>query len=247
MWNYGPWSETGVIHIDLTEPISPTITGPLNNTITNQTIVTFNWDYLADTIDYYEIHVSQHTDFSVLYYAPKINDSNNHISTGPFADAVYYWKLRAVDLAGNVGNWSETWIYEIDTIPPGKVTLVSPANGAVLNDNTPTFTWNPVAGAVLYRLYVVINNDWNSPVIIININETSFTLPFSIGDNTFQWSVRAIDAAGNIGGYDPAWSFTIDTVVVPEFAMVVPIYIITSALTVILTVVFSKKKGNIKE
>jgi len=249
LWNYGPWSETGVIHIDLTEPISPTITGPLNNTITNQSIVTFDWDYLTDTIDYYEIYVSQHADFSVLYYGPKINDSNSHISTGPFADGVYYWKLRAVDLAGNVGNWSETWIYEVDTVPPGIVTLLSPANGAVLDTNTPTFSWNPVVGAVLYRLILVFNNDWSSPIIIVDLNETSFLLPFSIGGaaNVFYWNVRAIDAAGNIGGYDPAWTFTIDTIVVPEFEMVAPIYVIISALTAITSVIVLKKRVTNKE
>ncbi|MHA1466405.1 MAG: hypothetical protein ACTSQ2_15045, partial [Candidatus Heimdallarchaeaceae archaeon] len=164
-----------------------------------------------------------------------------------FADGQYYWKLRAVDLAGNIGNWSETWIYEVDTVPPGIVTRVSPANGAVLDTNTPTFTWNPVAGAVLYRFYLVFNNDWSSPIIIIDLNETSFLLPFAIGgaSNVFYWSVRAIDAAGNFGGYDPAWTFTIDTAVVPEFDSFTPVYVVTaliSAMAIVLSRVRIRKK-----
>ena len=106
-----------------------------------------------------------------------------------------------------------------DTTAPSIPSLLAPANGAVTNDNTPSFDWSDVTDPslpVTYSLLVDNNNDFSSPEISKqSLASSDFTSVSSIADGTYFWKVRATDGAGNIGAYGTVWTVTVDTTVPP--------------------------------
>ena len=91
---------------------------------------------------------------------------------------------------------------------PSPVTLVSPANGEAMEDPALTFTWNPVAGAVNYRIQIDTLDTFDSPNLIeATVASTQYMTILSLG--TWYWHVLAIDGAGNESAYSPTWRFTI--------------------------------------
>jgi hypothetical protein len=242
--NWGAFSEIWTFMIDLTVPSGPTLIKPSNDTFTNNDIITFQWISLVDTIDWYRIYVSQYADFSDIYYSPYVEDSDNNFTAAvPFTEGTFYWKIRAVDLAGNVGNWSETWIFTLDLTGPTPPELSSPNEGEVLNENIPTLVWVPVSDAVEYWLMIDNVNDWMLPEVNITTTSTSFTISSPLADGYYYWRVKARDEYGNWGNWSSVRIFGIDTIQIPEYNSQIPILIITSSIVLLAVVLLKREKG----
>jgi hypothetical protein len=97
-----------------------------------------------------------------------------------------------------------------DTTAPPIPTLIAPANGAVISDNTPTFVWTSVTdpSGVTYQIQIGDN------VVIyyaVNLTDNTHTLPDenALALGTYYWHVRAKDGAGNVGDWSGEWNFTV--------------------------------------
>jgi hypothetical protein len=97
--------------------------------------------------------------------------------------------------------------------PPGKVSLVSPSG--TISTTTPTFTWNPVTGAIWYRLQVFdssglkIDQQYKaSDVCTASLCSVTPGITLATGDG--YWLVQA----SNNGGSGP-WSDSLSFKVVP--------------------------------
>ena len=114
----------------------------------------------------------------------------------------------AHDAAGNNNTASNTATVTYDTIAPLAPTLISPANGTITNDNTPTFVWNSVTdqSGVTCTLEIV------GRLTKTGLTSTSYTLTGAeaLPYGTYSWHVRAVDGAGNIGGWSSSWTLRID-------------------------------------
>ncbi len=100
-----------------------------------------------------------------------------------------------------------------DVSATGTPSLISPSNGALLNDNTPTVSWTAVIKATQYRLQLSQKSDFG--VIFggdVYTASTTFVCPFPLPDTFYYWRVSAYSSLD--GGWS-AWSsvrmFTIDT------------------------------------
>jgi hypothetical protein len=112
-----------------------------------------------------------------------------------------------------------TGIGTSDTTAPPAPALLSPADGAFTNDNTPTFDWSDVTDPsipVAYELIVDNNSDFSSPEIFLKSENalpvSTFTPSSPLPDSTYSWKVRARDGASNLGDFSSPFSFVIDTV-----------------------------------
>ena len=104
-------------------------------------------------------------------------------------------------------------------VAPSTPSLVSPANGAITNDNTPTFDWTDStdpAGAndvITYSLQVD-NNGCTFPSPEINesgLSASTYTPGIGIPDsNAYCWRVWASDEDGGIGAYSATRTLTVD-------------------------------------
>jgi hypothetical protein len=127
---------------------------------------------------------------------------------------VYYWRVRAIDAAGNAGNWSESFSVSILPLIPGVPSQVFPANAGLINDSTPDFRWNSVLNADSYEIQVSANTTFN-PVEqsgkVVN-NGLTYTPPSGlINQGKYYWRVRAVNAKGEPGAWSAMWPFMLDT------------------------------------
>jgi predicted phage tail protein len=98
---------------------------------------------------------------------------------------------------GIAGPWSQALSFNI--APLSAPTSVGPSGQT--NNLLPTFTWNAVAGADHYDLWVDDSTAGTSQVMRMqNVSGTSFTTaaPLTVG-HTYQWWVRAITNRGTRG------------------------------------------------
>ncbi|MCK4405050.1 MAG: right-handed parallel beta-helix repeat-containing protein, partial [Hadesarchaea archaeon] len=210
--NSGDWSTVWTLLIDTTAPAAPSPLEPADGSLMNDNTPTLRWTEVIDASGVtYTIQVDNDSDFS----SPEVNVSGlneNSYTPSALADENYSWRVRAVDGANNVSDWSTTWTFVIDTVPPSTPALQSPADGAITNDNTPTFDWFDVAGAENYDLLVDNDADFSSPEIQVTVPISTRTPTAGLPDENYSWKVRARDAANNVSDYSSTWTLLIDTV-----------------------------------
>jgi hypothetical protein len=127
-------------------------------------------------------------------------------------NGTYYWRVRAEDVAGNVGEWSSTFSLTIRA-PPQAPVLSSLENGVFTNDNTPTLGWTRGNGDN-YRLLLGTNPDLSSPTlnVLLAPSATSYTIAEenALPDGEYYWKVAAV--VGSDENSSDIWTLIVDTV-----------------------------------
>ena len=172
----------------------------------------------------------------------------NALDTGDF-----FWRVRAVDGAGNTGDFSVAFIFVItaDGTAPVSPTLISPRNGSSGSNTTPIFTWTRVedlSGVILYTLEVTTGGltatgtfvnpvfatgGFISPVFTADVpdvpvtaDRVRFTLATAdLATGDYIWHVRAVDTKGNTGDFNPPFFFTLTTTADAPALSLVPVLI----------------------
>ena len=140
--------------------------------------------------------------------------------TAPSGNGYYEFYSMAVDMANGVEQAPTVADARcgVDSIPPVAPAKISPADGAGVNDNTPTFTWSAatdgLSGIAKYELWVDDSPDFSPPEILENTTDnatTSYTPTTELVNGNYSWRVRAWDQAGNPSPFEQSWIFTIST------------------------------------
>ncbi|MBY9000332.1 MAG: hypothetical protein KGD64_05425 [Candidatus Heimdallarchaeota archaeon] len=205
--NWGPWCSAWHFTIDTVPPGPPILITPTINQYINDNTPFMDWNSVTGGYQY-QIQI----DTTPMFTAPVRDYTSTATAYTPtvLADGTYYWRVRAIDLAGNIGAWSSIWYFTIDTLPPSTPALITPINDVSINDNTPYLDWTTATGGYNYQLQVDNNGDFSSPIVDQTFSVTAYT-PTVLGDGTYYWRVRAIDQAGNVGAWSSIWHFTVDT------------------------------------
>ncbi len=180
--DYFPIADTGAPEVTITSPGSD---GIGFNTVT----VMFSW---SATDDWSGIH---HFELSMD------NGTWNNIGIGNFysyedlMDGEHFFKVKAVDKAGNENNASRS--FYVDVYPP-VAEITSPGNNTVINDGTPTIEWTGQDAGTGIVTYMV---GWDSePYITVGTNGSfTFTAPLADGSHIFY--LRASDGSDHIRVY----------------------------------------------
>jgi predicted phage tail protein len=121
----------------------------------------------------------------------------------------YRWWVRAVDVNGVPGPWSDPADLNYYTI--AAPVLVGPTGSTL--DSTPTLSWAPVTGATAYDVWV---DDVTAGVSQIERNQSvagiSYTPTTSLPmDHAYRFWVRPIDADHNPGPWSTALDFAVSS------------------------------------
>ena len=222
--NESQFSECLVFVVDTTVPEVVTLTSPDSGLMTNDSIITFIWYQSVDSLSGIEHYIIQYAD-NLDFISPVDTEviDTNHIVT--LSDTTYYWRVQAIDRAGNENEWSDVWSLTIDTQIPDIPNLTSPTDSSILSDNTPVFIWSKVtkntivtknkkgsifmnkATDIIYTLAIVPGND----TIFYQTADTVYIPDDTLSDSIYIWQVQAEDEAGNKSGYSEPFTLFIDT------------------------------------
>jgi hypothetical protein len=180
--------------------LEPRLTAPENELYTANDLPSFHWaTSWKHNQDRYRIEISLSETFDDVAQVMVV-DTNFAIVGTPLEDGSYYWRVKAFNqITTDSSEYSLVRWFEVDTKAPDSPELVSPADGAVISNPTPTFTWNEVTkGApVTYTLTIEWpGTTWEFP----DLAGTDYTLTEGLPDGQLvAWSVMATDAASNVG------------------------------------------------
>jgi len=204
--------QPGAVIVDNTPPAAaPTLVSPTDTAIVTTATPTFTWNLVTGAATYTFQRASDSgftlNPVSATITTPTVTYT---LPSPGIPNSTYYWRVRAVDAAGNLGAWSTpVWSVIVNVALLAGPTLVSPTDTAIVTTATPTFTWNLVTGAATYTFQRASDAAFTTPVsATITAPTVTYTLPSpGIPNSTYYWRVRAVDAAGNLGAWStPVWS-----------------------------------------
>ncbi len=134
---------------------------------------------------------------SLCIYVPTLSWQNG---------VTYIFHVMASNNAG-YGPLSDEMLFSLGTAsiePPGEVTLVSPEDAAVIDDQTPTLQWIPSSGSQWYRVYIRtlemdVFDHWIASGDACSSDLCSMVVDVSLEPGVYGWTV----APYNPGGYGP--------------------------------------------
>ncbi len=232
-WKVSPFSACGregiisdvhTFTIDATPPGTPTLLSPQMGVMINDPTPVFVWNSVTDNltgVDHYVLQVDQTPSFSNAIERV-VTDTTFELDE-QLNDGLYYWRVKAVDVAGNEGSWSSPpYLFNLDGTVPNAPIPISPIGGFIGSLNV-TFSWTAVtmpggsmkkgkAGTRSPVHYVLVAMDSNyQPLVVDTTMETSIskTVPIT-AYGTVYWFVYAYDEAGNVSPTSDTVSFGID-------------------------------------
>ena len=208
--NQSNWSISRSFEIDTRIPNAPTLISPVNGIWFTTTSIIFSWSQVtfgAKSPVRYILEIITDT----LFSRPLIDTTSLTCDTFRLSQARYFWRVRAYDLAGNQGAFSNPDSFGVDNTAPCVPNLVLPRNNAILTDSFVTFVWNHstdiISGVRSYQLQVTNDSNFMSSIEPDTvISDTTITLLIR---GTKYWRVKAIDVANNQSNWSNVWKFRV--------------------------------------
>jgi hypothetical protein len=192
---------------------APSLAFPANNGYTTSNDFYFDWDDITGASGYeFQNSLTGGTNpdgsLSSVHYSTSASESRLH-STGAPDGTARYWQVRAVDSLGVPGPWSAPWKMTIDMALP-TVHLVSPSNGNVTKGASVTQSWASSSSDVDHYQYESYNDAGLTSLRFSTTYTSTSKTATDVTDSSYWWRIRAVDFAGNMSAWTPAWKLTVD-------------------------------------
>jgi len=194
------------ITYNTTAPATPSLLSPANNAIVGGASLTNSWTGVTGAHHYVYQSFNDAGATSLRFQSNYTTTSKTATNV---ADTTFWWRVKAVDAAGNESGWSPLWKVTIDNTPPA-VSLsdydttsntVTPNIAASDANNPLAYHWAPVDAAS------AANVDISDP----NVLRPDFTVH---ADGTYTFNLITTDPAGN--ATTKVFSFTYETPQTPS-------------------------------
>jgi hypothetical protein len=157
-WNFGQYSTTDDFTVDTTPPAAPTLTYPPHDDPAppdipiNDNTPELYWSPVPDAKNY-TLQYDNDGNFTTLADQFEVRGLTqpNYVIPQTLLDGYWYWRVRAIDAAGNKGPWSpagsgvtDGWRFAVDTLAPTfppVITPIAPPNDPVTDNTSIAFEW----------------------------------------------------------------------------------------------------------
>jgi hypothetical protein len=214
--NEGVWSEWVHYYYDQTAPATPVLVSPSDGVYVNGASVTNVWSDTSTDVAYYNYESYNDSNLTSLRWSQTFTTTSK--TAVNVADATFWWRVQAVDNAGNKSAWTDAWKITVDNIAPVSLfgnNLSNSNNGSAINILGTSTDANNVSSVSLYFRNSDLSSDWT---YIDSIDNTSSSLPFDWGyewtppyEGTFDIKAEGIDTAGNMEHSPMMTNITYDT------------------------------------
>ena len=207
------------IILDTIAPNAPVLID-IGNTDENEP--SLDWENVTGT-SYYIVEYADNSDFNSSITVANIAPSD-YTASSALADGTWYWRVKAVDAAGNVSGWSSTGIFTVDTTDycesaPEKPVLLSPADGATNVSRTPTLTTSEFSDPTSCNIHLKTrwriseHEDFHGLTARVNAESKDLTSyqPSNLvlkPNTTYYWKVRYVGHRSNESEWSDVFSFT---------------------------------------
>jgi Tol biopolymer transport system component len=209
----GRWSSPREFTYDTTPPAAPTLRSPTVGAPTRDTTPRLSWNPVRDAVAY-EVEISASAAFDTLIFSMgETNRTSFGVPLNLTLESAYFWRVRAVDAAGNVSADSQSgrFIVTADTATPRAPSLTSPATRTQSSAALIALMWTPPdGGPFTYELELDDDRRFGSPELAESTGTNAFyNLDTSaLPDGRYYWRTRALDARGVVG----AWSLSFELI-----------------------------------
>jgi len=186
---------------------APTLSSPTSGTATYDATPTFDWGDVTNATGYV-LDYSEHPDYSNS--TPVVLTASTYTPPSPWMPGIWYWRVRATN-SHTISAYSAGWNVTINEL--AQPSLVSPSEGEVVFDTTPTFDWDDVPDATGYTLeYSPLPDFTGMTAVSVTSSTHTPTTELALGD--WYWRVRATNSeATSIDSLE--WPFTVAEVTGP--------------------------------
>jgi len=213
--------ETWIIRMDNEPPFPFSLLQPESNIWIKDTTPQFSWQETSDTstgigLAEYELWIDDNL------IIDNISGTNQEIQLPPsksLSEGIHTWHIKAKDSLENSRNSQAVFTLKIDISAPSSFDLISPEPETYINTLNPDFYWNAsddaLSGLEKYQLWI---DDYLNKNNISTLQTKPATL---LSEGIHQWSVTAMDSAGNIRNIN-TFTFTADTTSPLPFQLIYP-------------------------
>jgi len=201
------WSnEIYEVVVDNTPPANPSLSSPANNLVTRGDVLKNEWSAVDGAYKY--IYESYHDEEA---QNPRWHEEFDTTSKTAYnvKDATFWWRVKAVDLAGNESGWSYLWKVTVDNTAP-VVEITNPSDTDILSGTVDITGYITDKNLSYYNIAIYKGGD-NVHDSSLRIEEyTEYTSEFSdktlhtwdttndkFPDGVYQIRLVAEDLAGN--------------------------------------------------
>ncbi|GBR74949.1 hypothetical protein NO1_2034, partial [Candidatus Termititenax aidoneus] len=185
---------------------------------TSQNSYEFTWEPVSDAqmsgINHYDIYWGV-SNVNIQSPTDQTTDTKYRIS-GIATSGEYYFLVRAVDNAGNLGEWKIIALYKFDKDNPGQTTTDLGILGWT-NQSAYTFNWDPVVDLSGIDHYDVHWSQTEGTSVTHQTAGAAYTASGLSASGTYYLRVRAVDGAGNTGVWKTIARYKYDGAA-PDFA-----------------------------
>jgi hypothetical protein len=214
--NESAWSTTDSFTIDLADIQAPSVPSGLTDSVSGDSVA-LDWDDSIDDKSGFKEYVVEYADNSDFTGASSQTVAASELDINGLDDmTTYYWRVKAVDNAGNESAWSTTDSFAID-LPDTQAPSVPSGLTDSVNGNSVALDWNDsVDNKSGFKEYVVEYADNSGFTNAVSQTIVSSELDINgLEDMTnYYWRVKAVDNEGN----ESVWS-TVDVfrINLPDF------------------------------
>lgn len=204
------WSTAIVFDVDVPAPSRPVVTGPAADAtlgVVTEPLPTFTWDSATNAVSY-ELWVNHNESRTAkIVYQSGLTETSFTPDT-PLPQGNYRAWVRATNDAGEVGDWSLVYTFNLDVPTPVAPVITSPKANAVgsVDDATPTFAWTTLDPADTYDLQVEVVSSGALVVDVTGITGQSYTVTKTLSEQAYRARVRGVNATDTADGEPGAWS-----------------------------------------
>jgi len=231
IWNIRPLVNDGYPFLEIS-PTLPDTTPPTFSRVaaTNitQNVATITWT--TDELSNSAVEYGTTTSYGSTRSDATLVTSHSINLIGLSAATLYHYRVSSTDAAGNTSTSSDRTFTTSsppsppptnnpptspeDNTPPPTPSLVLPANGANITDNTPLLDWFDVSdpSGVTYDIFIARDAGFASSALQktgLAASTYELTPAEALAAGAYYWCVRAVDGVGNIGSWSEDWSFTV--------------------------------------
>jgi hypothetical protein len=174
----GPSSAVRSFILDNTAPAAPNLSAPDDAAIVTSARPAFSWSAVSSGgTTSYRIQIDNNSNFG----SPVINQvvsTTSFTPATPVHQGTNFWRVQAIDQAGNVGPWSAVRSFSVNSAstPIDEFFFISTNVGAV------RFTWTSLSGASDIRLQISNSSNFASLLRNISVPTTSTAYTLSGSD-----------------------------------------------------------------